>query len=91
MKSNNNHDNNDSSPTLDEALINLQKAFSSVSSDSAKVPKEQARAVIYGDVSFSLELNVDSVSGKLSINKDGEIRLSISGTLHTDIRHEVSE
>jgi len=74
------------SPILDDVLIALQKSLSRVSNASSLVPEGQARALISGDVDFSIELNVDCRQHALQLNRDGDIRVSMHGKITPDIR-----
>jgi len=57
--------------TLDDLLINIQKSLSRVSNRSSEIPEDQARALIYGDVDFSIELQVEGDDDKVIVNKEG--------------------
>jgi len=77
-------------PILDDVLIALQKSLSRVSCASSLVPDHHARALISGDVNFSIELRVDNLGDRLLLNRDGDIKLSMNGKITPDIR-SVSE
>ncbi len=84
---------NQSSPSqdaisLDDLLINIQKALSRVSQRTASVPESDAKSVIYGDVDFSIELKVEGEDDRLLVKKDGSVNLSMSGKISTDIRDD---
>ena len=78
-------------PSLDNVFISLQKTLSRVSNLSSKVDEEDARALITGDVNFSIELRVDNFSDYLVTNKDGSIKLSMSGVIASDVRTVASK
>jgi len=80
----------DGTPLLDDVLIALQKSLSRVSNLTSKVPESQARAMISGSVAFSIELQVNSRNDTLVLNRDGDIKISMSGQITPDIR-SVSE
>jgi len=82
--------NDDASPILDDVLIALQKSLSRISNATAQVDPEHACALISSDVDFSIELQVDNEQDRLLLNKDGAIKLSMSGKITPDIR-SVSE
>ncbi len=80
-------------PFLEEVLVALQKSFSRVNNQSAAVPEQQARALMVGDVDFQLTLNVEpyrksenAPADRLLVKPGGEISLSLSGRIDTDIR-----
>lgn len=75
---------------LDDVLTALQKTFSRLSRDAAKVPEGQALALIDGPINFELKLRTDVDGDVLIQSSDGAIELSLEGTLTTDIRN-VSE
>lgn len=77
--------------TLDDLLVNIQKSLSRVSARSASIPEEQARSLIHGDVNFSIDLKVDGEGDKVIVRKDGQVNLSMSGRISTDIRNEEYE
>jgi len=71
---------------LHEVLIALQKSLSRVSRDSVRTEKEQALALINGDVNFSFTLKCDlAADDLLVINKTGDIELQMSGIITTDL------
>jgi hypothetical protein len=75
--------------TLDAALIALQKTFSRVSQESAKVPDDHARALISGKVAFHLSLKVGldpQKSDQFLIQSGGGIELKLDGTIEPDVR-----
>jgi hypothetical protein len=72
--------------TLDDVLVALQKSFSRVSTKSADVPPDQARAMVSGQVSFEMSLTVNLEEDYLHPNTKGAIGLKLSGNIDTDIR-----
>jgi hypothetical protein len=84
-----------SSPMLVDVLIALQKTFSRLSeqtAESEKVKPARPLALVTGDVTFDLSMNVQPVaSGKdwdnLAYNASGVgIGLRLSGKISTDVR-----
>lgn len=78
----------DNKLSLDDVVIALQKTFSRVSARSASVPSEQARALVTGQVDFTLSLQVDPQEDYLLLNPKGSVELNLSGSIDTDIRTE---
>ncbi|MCF8039202.1 MAG: hypothetical protein K9K79_07785 [Desulfohalobiaceae bacterium] len=74
--------------TLDDVLVALQKSFSRVSSRSADVSSEQARAMVSGQVHFDISLKVNLEGDYLHPDTRGDIDLNLSGDIETDIRME---
>lgn len=75
----------ESEVTLDRVLLGLQKSISRVNRDSASV--EGARALIVGDLEFSLSVSGDYADGdRIAVRPDGAIRLTLSGTINADVR-----
>ena len=72
--------------SLDDLIITLQKTFSRVSEKSAKIPEEQARALVTGIINFEISTTVKPEQDRLMVTKSGEIKLTLKGTLETDIR-----
>jgi hypothetical protein len=74
--------------TLDEVIVALQKSFSRVSTASAELPAENARAMVTGLVNFDISLKVEAEKDYLRLDADGAIDLRLSGKIDTDIRIE---
>ena len=74
--------------TLDDVVIALQKTFSRVSARSASVPVENARALVTGQVNFTLSLKVDPQGDYLHPASNGSVDLNLAGVIDTDIRSE---
>lgn len=72
--------------TLDDAIIALQKTFSRVSAQSAQVPAGNARALVTGEVEFTLTLNADLEDDYWCIAQTGGQQLNLKGSINTDIR-----
>ena len=78
--------------TVDDFLIALQKTLSRVSRESAKVPSEQARSLITGNVAFDVDLKCSLGAGqKLMLNDETGAPLRLSGQLSSDIGIEFLE
>jgi len=77
-------------PFFDDLIVALQKSFSRVSAATDKSQREKDAtapcAMVVGPVKFSLSLNVDMDKDRLRVQENGSIRLSIDGTLQTDVR-----
>jgi len=77
-------------PYFDDLIVALQKSFSRVSAATDKSQREKDAtapcAMVVGPVKFSLSLNVDMDKDRLRVQESGSIRLSIDGTLQTDVR-----
>jgi hypothetical protein len=78
-------------PSLDDVLVALQKSFSRVSSRTADVGPEEARAMISGQVAFAISLKVRYEGDYLLPDDKGSLDLNLSGTLETDIRTDEEE
>ena len=73
-------------------IVALQKSFSRVSYRSAKVPPEDARALVVGRVAFELALRVDPEGdSRLLYSASGSIELKLTGHIDTDIRPKAAE
>lgn len=77
-------------PYFDDLVVALQKSFSRVSAATDKSQREKDStapcAMVVGPVKFSLSLNVAMEEDRLRIQENGSIRISIDGTLQTDVR-----
>src|SRR5687768_7280853 len=73
-------------PSLDEALVALQKSFSRVSTATEDVPEEQARALIVGTVNFEMTTRVTLEGDRYYLDGAGATELRLSGTIEPDIR-----
>lgn len=78
-------------PSLDDVLVALQKSFSRVSTRTADVDPEMARAMISGQVAFNISLKAELEGDYLLPNDKGSLDLNLSGTLETDIRTDEDE
>ena len=79
-------------PTALEDVINsLQKSFSRVSRDSAKVAETDALALIVGQVEFDIQIKLSPNSDRLLVDDNGVINLGLKGVIDTDVREESSE
>jgi len=80
--------------SLDVALTALQKSFSRVNSAAAKSLKEnpgEPVARLEGDITFEMKTRVEPEGNRLIITKNGQIDLSISGTIDPDIEDDVRD
>lgn len=74
---------------LEDVIVALQKSFSRVSTTSALVPPEHARALVVGQVGFELTLRVEPENdNRLLYNSVGPMELKLTGQINTDIRSE---
>jgi hypothetical protein len=72
---------------LEDVMIALQKTFSRVSSESGLVPEGQARALVVGQVQFTLRLRANlALPDHLVQSPDGVMEFTFSGQIDTDIR-----
>ena len=82
----------DTSITLDDVIVSLQKTFSRVSSRTGKIPELDAQATITGTVKFELGIKVNPDSDHaLRPDPQGSIDLLLSGDIETDVRYETEE
>lgn len=73
-------------PTLDDLLIALQKSISRVNRRSVDVPEGDARAIITGNLRFSLALRLShGDEDKLYLDDQGGVECSINGAIDPDI------
>ncbi|NQT03345.1 MAG: hypothetical protein HQ580_15060 [Planctomycetes bacterium] len=75
-------------PALEDVINALQKSFSRVSSDSAKVSDSEALALIVGKVEFDIQIKLTPNSDRLLVDTNGVINLGLKGVIDTDIREE---
>lgn len=75
-------------PALEDVINALQKAFSRVSSDSAKVSDSEALALIVGQVEFDIQIKLTPNLDRLLVDTNGVINLGLKGVIDTDIREE---
>lgn len=78
--------------TLEHVLVALQKSLSRVNSMSSKVPKNQPRALIIGDLNFEISLKCEQDEDKLRVTGgSGGIDISLKGVINTDIEFSSEE
>jgi hypothetical protein len=73
---------------LENTLLALQKTFSRLNRETAKVSADNARATLVGNVNFEITLKVNQEGDYLNVEKDGMIDLHLSGQIDPDIREE---
>jgi hypothetical protein len=72
---------------VEDIVIALQKSFSRVSTRTAKVSTQAARALVVGRVNFELGLRVEpEADNRLLHSPSGSIELKLTGQINTDIR-----
>ncbi len=76
---------------LEDVINALQKSFSRVSRDSAKVEDSDALALIIGQVEFDIQVKLSPNSDRLLVDTNGIINLGLKGIIDTDIRDESGE
>src|SRR5690349_12052869 len=74
------------SQSLENVLISLQKTFSRVSASSSKLPPENARSLILGNVNFEMSVPLDVGADKLYYSSAGKVSLKLTGTIQQDVR-----
>ncbi len=72
-------------PGVEDVVIALQKAFSRVSRETAKVPEQNARAMVTGKVRFNIALAADYEKERLVQRDDGSLNIMLDGEITTDI------
>ncbi len=75
-------------PALEDVINALQKSFSRVSSESAKVSESEALALIVGQVEFDIQIKLTPNLDRLLVDTNGVINLGLKGVIDTDIREE---
>jgi hypothetical protein len=74
-------------PSLERVVLALQKTFSRVSAQTARVEERRARAMVTGTVAFSMRLGVAmDDDDRLLATPGGPISMELNGTLDTDVR-----
>ena len=73
---------------LEDVVNALQKSFSRVSEDSAKVADSDALALIVGQVEFDMQLKLSPADDRLLVDANGVLNLGLKGVIETDIREE---
>ncbi len=75
-------------PALEDVINALQKSFSRVSGESAKVSESEALALIVGQVEFDIQIKLTPNLDRLLVDTNGVINLGLKGVIDTDIREE---
>jgi hypothetical protein len=72
--------------SLENVVISLQKTFSRVSASSSKLPPENARSLILGNVNFEMAVPLDASQDRLFYSPTGKVSLKLTGTIQQDVR-----